>query len=63
MLAAGPTLLAALERVVELAPPGSPAHEVAAVAIEAHHERAAITMVEWSPASARRGLRVVGVAI
>lgn len=63
MLAAGPTLLAALERVVDLAPPESPAHEAAAAAIEAHHERVAITMVEWSPAPMRRGLRVVGEAV
>ncbi|MEJ7669037.1 MAG: hypothetical protein WKH97_09955 [Casimicrobiaceae bacterium] len=65
LLAAGPELLAALQRVVELAPVGSPAHDVAVNALEHFAEREGMTLADWQPATAppaRPRLRIAGVA-
>jgi len=65
LLAAGPELLAALQRVAELAPEGSPAHNVAVDALEQFAEQEGMTLADWQPALApqpRPQLRIVGVA-
>ena len=62
LLAAGPTLVAVLERISTLTEPGTPAHETAVNAVESFHEREAITLADWNPPAAVRGLRIVGTA-
>jgi len=67
LLAAGPELLAALRRVADLAPVGSPAHTVAVDALEQFAEREGMTLADWQPATTqpqplRRQLRIAGVA-
>ncbi len=62
LLAAGPTLLAALHRVARVAEPGSAARDIAIGAIEDHHERAGIALDLPVDVQAGRGLRIVGVA-
>ena len=65
LLAAGPELLTALQRVAELVPVGSPAHNVAVNALERFAEQEGITLADWQPALAlqpRPQLRIVGVA-
>ena len=63
LLAAGPELLTALQRVAELAPAGSPAHTVAVDALEQFAEREGMTLADWQPLTAPRPrLRIAGVA-
>lgn len=67
LLAAGPELLAALQRIVELVPVGSPAHDVASNALEQFAEREGITLADWEPGTThlqplRPSLRIAGVA-
>jgi len=64
LLAAGPELLAALERVAEMTQPGTEAHEVATGAIEQFREREGMIIADLQPAEVTpaRRLRVVGVA-
>jgi len=64
LLAAGPELLAALQRVAELVPVGSPAHNVAGDALEQFAEREGITLADWQPVthSEPPRLRIAGVA-
>ena len=65
LLAAGPELLAALQRVAELVPAGSPAHNVAVDALEQFAEREGMTLADWQPVTApavRPQLRIAGVA-
>ena len=65
LLAAGPELLTALQRVAELAPAGSPAHTVAVDALERFAEREGLTLADWQPVTApavRPQLRIAGVA-
>ncbi len=65
LLAAGPELLAALQHVAELAPAGSPAHNVAVDALEQFAEREGMTLADWQPVTApavRPQLRIAGVA-
>ena len=66
LLAAGPELLAALDRIAATTPPGTEAHEIATSAIESFREREAMVLVDWRPGSiapARlRELRIAGVA-
>ncbi|MEJ7669496.1 MAG: hypothetical protein WKH97_12320 [Casimicrobiaceae bacterium] len=65
LLAAGPELLSALQRVAELAPAGSPAHTVAVDALEQFVEREGMTLADWQPVTApavRPQLRIAGVA-
>ena len=63
LLAAGPELLAALARVAQLTPAGSPAHEVAVDAFERFGEGEGIALADWKPATGRRvAPRIVGVA-
>ena len=63
MLAAGPTLLIALERIARMTKPGSMVHEVALQAVECHRERDAIILQEEKilPRAARQ-LRIAGIA-
>jgi len=66
LLAAGPELLAALQRVAELVPVGSPAHNVAVNALEQFAEREGMTLADWQPVTTHphplRQLRIAGVA-
>src|SRR6185369_15062558 len=62
LLAAGPALVAALERIATLTEPGSPAHETAVNAVETFREREATTLADWNPPAPARGLHIVGVA-
>ena len=64
LLAAGPELPAALQHVAELAPAGSPAHNVAVDALEQFAEREGITLADWQPVthSEPPRLRIAGVA-
>jgi len=65
LLAAGPELLTALQRVTELVPIGSPAHTVAVDALEQFFDREGMTLADWLPFTAppaQPRLRVVGVA-
>ena len=65
LLAAGPELLAALQRVAKLVPLGSPAHTVAVDAVEQFAEREGMTLADWQPVTApavRPQLRIAGVA-
>src|SRR6476619_4203922 len=62
LLAAGPALVAALERVATQTEPGSPAHETAVNAMESFREREAMTLVDWNPLAPAPQLRIVGVA-
>ena len=65
LLAAGPELLAALQRVAEVATVGSSAHNVAVDALERFAEREGMTLADWQPALAPRPrprLRIVGIA-
>ncbi len=58
-------LLAALQSVAELAPVGSPAHNVAVDTLEQFTEREGITLADWQPDTAPRSrptLRIVGFA-
>jgi len=63
LLAAGPSLLIALERIVRMTQPGSIVHEVALQAVENHRERDAMTLQEERiiPRPAPR-LRIAGIA-
>ena len=63
LLAAGPTLLAALERVATQTTPGSPAHETAINAIESFREREGMALADWNPLTPAPRLRIVGVAV
>jgi hypothetical protein len=49
LLAAGPELLNALERIAALTAPGTEAHEAATEAIESFREREAMVLVDWRP--------------
>src|SRR5689334_3955525 len=60
LLAAGPALVAALERIAAITEPGSPAHHVAVNAVESFGEREAITLADWTPPAPVLRLRVVG---
>ena len=51
LLAAGPELLTALQRVAELVPEGLPAHNVAVDALERFAEREGMTLADWQPAT------------
>ncbi len=67
LLAAGPELLTALQRIAELAPVGSPVHDVAINAMEQFAEREGMTLADWQPATMhseplRPRLRIAGVA-
>jgi len=63
LLAAGPELLTALQRVAELAPVGSPAHDVASNAVEQFAEREGMTLGDWQPiTTAPLRLHIAGVA-
>lgn len=64
LLAAGPDLLAALEKVVDLATLGSPAHTIAVDALEQFTEREAMMLGDWRPGTSPRPrtLRIAGVA-
>ena len=63
LLAAGPELLAALQRVAELVPVGSPAHNVAVDALEQFAEREGMTLGDWQPiTTAPLRLHIAGVA-
>ncbi len=63
LLAAGPELLVALQRVAELAPAGSPAHNVAVDALEQFAEREGMTLADWQPvAGPPLRLRIAGIA-
>ena len=60
LLAAGPALVAALERIASITPLDSPAHEIAVSAVESFREREAITLADWNPRALVRELRIVG---
>lgn len=66
LLAAGPELIEALERLAGVTTPGTEAHEIATGAIEAFREREAMVLADWRPQpipTARRPqLRIAGVA-
>ena len=62
LLAAGPTLLAALETIATLTAPGSPVHELALGTVESYREREGMALVDWKPNTPAPRLRIVGVA-
>ena len=62
LLAAGPSLLIALDKVAAQTEPGSPAHETAVNAIELFREREGMVLVDWNPQTPAPKLRIVGVA-
>jgi len=65
VLAAGPELLAALQRVEQLAPAGSDAHAVAVDTLERFAQWEGKTLADWQPPVATlqpRTLRIAGVA-
>lgn len=62
LLAAGPSLLVALDKITTQTEPGSPAHETAVRAIESFREREGMTLVDWNPLTPAPRLRIVGVA-
>src|SRR4051812_3533276 len=62
LMAAAPELLIALERVVDVAPSGSPAHEVAITAVERFREQEGMALADWRYQSSPPRLRIVGTA-
>ena len=62
LLAAGPSLLLALDKITAQTEPGSAAHETAVNAVESFREREAMMLVDWNPQPPAPRLRIVGVA-
>ena len=64
LLAAGPQLLMALERVANVDRTWARrAHGIALNAVESFREREAMVLVDWNPSTPAPRLRIVGVAI
>lgn len=62
LLAAGPSLLVALERIAAAASPRSAVHELATGALETFREREGITLADWRAHAPAPRLRIAGVA-
>lgn len=62
LLAAGPFLLATLERIADATEPSTPAHEMATGTLKAFREREGITLADWRANASPPRLRIAGVA-